>query len=88
VKIDWEALLEAADCQTATQELGHPPMREERNLEDAVGKSELRGVGAEAILDRRRPVREGNKPDIQARSISRCMAASSVNDPLRSPSLP
>ena len=66
VKRDREILLEAAYGEAGAQELGHAPVRQERNLQDAVGEAELLGPRAKSAFERRPAVRHA--PPVRPRS--------------------
>jgi hypothetical protein len=66
VKHNREILLEAAHGEAAAQEFGHPPMGKERDLQNTVDEIEFARACAEALFDRRRPVRERDEPDLKA----------------------
>src|SRR5262245_8599688 len=61
---DWEILLETAHRETPAQEFGHPPMRNERKLKDAVAETELAGLLAELLLHSWRALRQHDEPDV------------------------
>src|SRR5436309_3298438 len=61
---DREILLETAHRETPAQELGHPPMRNEWQLKDAVGETDLACFFAEALLHCWRALRQHDEADV------------------------
>jgi hypothetical protein len=61
-----KSLLEAAHRQATAEELGHAPVWKKRNLQNTIGKLELRRHLPKSSLDVGFSVREGDEPDIYA----------------------
>ena len=66
VKYDWEILLQAAYGEARAQELGDTPVRQERDLQDAVGHIELRRAQTEPTFDARPAVRHRHQSDFDS----------------------
>src|SRR5713101_4895544 len=65
VKADRKILLQTAHGQASAKEFRYPPMREKRDLEDAVCETKLDCARAEIPFYGRRAMREREQPDIQ-----------------------
>ena len=87
MKHDRKVLFEAAYRHAPAQELGHPPMREKGNLQDAVDQPEPPRPRTEAAFDLRLAMRERDQPDVQPRLLEAVQGVKQRERPLAVPEL-